>query len=210
MPSPDLYAFPPLNTTRKPVLIVDFVSHQSMAQEERVIGGEGGTEIILKTPSQRPKLRDISPTSWVTANSNILQRLMETGQVTGQGVTDYLAYTAKVGQLGSKFTWNSVLAYDNEYRHLQAEHGFRLATDIQHLAYTIFVMRPPAPSRAKGPTHTAHTSGGARPRPNGQEICRNFNVNRCQRGTSCHFRHVCNRHGCGQPHAGVDHDKTGQ
>lgn len=51
---------------------------------------------------------------------------VDNGELQGAEVKDYLAYRAKVGELACRYSWQSILEFDNEYRKRQAESKFRL------------------------------------------------------------------------------------
>ena len=55
---------------------------------------------------------------------------------------DYMAYTAKIGELASRYTWASVLAYDQEYRRRQA-------ADSQHLCTVLLKEKAATPTGIK-------------------------------------------------------------
>jgi hypothetical protein len=38
---------------------------------------------------------------------------MQRVELVGEGMRDYLAYTAKIGEMATRFTWVSVLQYDD-------------------------------------------------------------------------------------------------
>ena len=63
-----------------------------------------------------------------------MDRLIALDQLkTDKDISDYsIAYTVKIGELIERFTWVSVLQYDNEYRKRQFEYGFRWGSDSQH------------------------------------------------------------------------------
>lgn len=195
-------SFPP-PVPIKPLLISEFLPRtmSSISTEDQVLPiGEGGSHIIFKMGGNRTKLSDISPAAWTYANSRIQDRLCAEGRLDVQGNRDYLMYTSKVGELAMRYTWNSVVAYDNEYRVQQAEHGFRWGADIQHLAYTLLVAKPVTqPQRKSHPTQQRRQASP-------QEVCRNYNNNRCTR-SNCRFRHVCSKQGCNQGHPATEHDK---
>ena len=112
---------------------------------------------------------------------------------------DYLAYTAKVGDLANRYSWISVMLYDNEYRGLQAAYNFRWGSDIPHLTTVCLKERQPSPKQSvKSPP-------GNKPLSKGKEICRQFNRGSCSFGSKCIFSHVCFI--CKGQHPVGDHDK---
>ena len=93
--------------------IVDFVLANLMAEEE-VILGEG---VSLKK-SYKPKLEKVSPSAWIVASGRILRRLMLDPKFDTRA---YLDYQEMVGELGCRFSWQSMLIFDDEYRKRQAQ-----------------------------------------------------------------------------------------
>ena len=49
-----------------------------------------------------------------------------------EGLVYYLAYTAMIADLASRYEWSSILEFDRKYRELQAEHGFLWGTQHAH------------------------------------------------------------------------------
>ena len=86
------------------------MSSSLFAEEEVALGGE----VTLKL-NPNPKLDKVSPAMWITANSRIMgQMLYESGK--NFDVRAYLQYTEMVGELAARYTWQSVLLFDEEYR----------------------------------------------------------------------------------------------
>ena len=53
---------------------------------------------------------------WIAANARITAALYYSDDLDHGEAKDYMAYTAKIGKLASRYTWASVLAYVQEYR----------------------------------------------------------------------------------------------
>jgi len=71
---------------------------------------------------------------WVAANARIMHKLSKTGKLSGPSqIPNYLSYTVKVAELLKSHTLASVVVYNNEYRKLQHQYGFRWGSDSQHL-----------------------------------------------------------------------------
>ena len=47
-----------------------------------------------------------------------------------------------IGELGCRFTWQSVLVFDNEYRQRQHQEGFRWGSEAPYLATVVLRDRP--------------------------------------------------------------------
>ena len=129
------YHVPAAATTQAPkrgeaLRIVDFVSAAMVAEEEVSLGG--GISIRLNS---RPKLEKVSPSAWIVANARILTTLRSRDP--DFDVAAYTKYTEMVGELGCRFSWQSVLTFDDEYRQRQATEKFSWGTDAPHLATVV-------------------------------------------------------------------------
>ena len=70
----------------------------------------------------------------MVANTRIFSTLLFAGKLpTARDVKDYLAYTVKVMELASRYVWESVLKYDDEFRQLQAAYGYPWSYNSHHL-----------------------------------------------------------------------------
>lgn len=160
-----------------------------------------GDNVSLKFKASKPKLDSVSPSMWIAANARICSQLLADGSLDGESVQDYLSYTAKVGDLASRYNWISVLMYDSEYRVLQSAHGFRWGSDVPHLSTVSLkerqVVRQPSRSTAAGRPNSR--TGGTK------EPCRQYNRGNCTFGIKCIFPHVCSV--CGGSHTMREHDK---
>ena len=175
----------------KPHLITDFVS-DTVTDTEEISLGPGAT--LKLTSTTKPKLHAVSPAMWIAANARIMAALY------GSGNLDHgAAYTAKIGELASRYTWASVLAYDQEYRRRQAAARFRWGSDSQHLCTVLLKEKAATPRGIKqrgGQT-------GRRVGPGGKEVCIQYNHGKCSYGPRCNFEHVCLL--CLQAHPQLDH-----
>ncbi|XP_070209377.1 uncharacterized protein [Littorina saxatilis] len=180
--------------------IVDFVP-ASMAVEEEVTLGGG---VTLKL-ANKPKLEKVSPCHWIVANAKIMAKLMNTVDFDHEA---YLCYTEMVGELGARFSWQSVLLYDDEYRKRQSTSGFAWGTPNPHLSTVILCERAQQVPGNKSGKATTGSGGIRRPvGPSGKEVCLQYtNKGTCLYGSRCRFEHVCDT--CGKEHPGKDHQAT--
>lgn len=180
----------------KPLLIVEYASDLGGPREasEQVLSEHDGQSIVVKSGSKKLKLDNISPAQWIGANARILAELLRQGRLQYHQVPQYLGYTAKIGDLALRYSWLSVLFYDNEYRYLQSQYQFDWGRDAPHLATTRLRERQTA------------SSSSARPSKQGSPICRNYNSKGCTY-SNCSFRHICSEAGCGKPHPKSGHTK---
>ena len=177
--------------------IVDFIPSSMFAEEEVLLGGS----VTLKV-NAKPKLDKVSPGMWIAANCKILKKLMKDDDKFV--VSDYLLYTERIGELATRFTWSSVLLFDDEYRQRQAESKFAWGTDAPHLSTVMLHARQAPPPGKAG----KQAGNGAARRPGVSGVtCRQFNTGSCSYGSSCKFEHACSI--CGGPHASKDHGAAG-
>ena len=102
--------------------------------DEQEIASSNLTSVLVRTLKGKPKLESIAISTWIAANAKIMDRLIASDRLkTINDISNYLSYTVKIGELIETFTWVSVLQYDNEYRKLQFEYGFRWGSDSQQL-----------------------------------------------------------------------------
>ena len=125
--------------------------------------------------------------------------MIETGQLpTHSDLKDYLVYSVKINQLASKFSWQKVLKYDEEYRLAQAKYSFPWSYDSHHM-HTVLLSGSPVSSNSPRPmgqnveySRSVSTLDLATKTSNGQTICKNFNRFRGCGLDKCDFAHVCN------------------
>ena len=210
----EMYLNPVTNKDNvKALLIPDFVSKMTPEIEENVIDLGSNARLSVTYCNKRPKLREISLTEFNIANTRIMYRLIETGQLASYSdIKSYLCYTVKISQLAAKFNWHNVLKYDEEFRLAQAKYLFPWTYDSYHLYTTLLSSSVGSNSR---PSFITKSNKGkvkldiASENKEGKTICRNFNRFRgCQR-SECNYIHACNRkfndEACGLPHPGFQH-----
>lgn len=187
--------------------VTDFISAAGFEPEEVDLGGG----ISLKLAGQKPKLEKVSPAMWMAANGRIMAELIERGDLaTMHDILDYVAYTVKIGEMACRFTWASVLTYDNEYRSLQAAADFRWGADTPHLS-TVSLREKATPGQRQSNSVPAGINGPAAPRrrpvtASGREICLQWNRGHCTFGQRCNFEHCCLT--CGREHSAKDHSNA--
>ena len=181
----------------KPLLIPDFIStanYDGSIEDEQEIGGSACAQIVLRAPRSKRKLENNSLSMWVTANVRIMHKLSNTGKLSGPSqIADYLSYTVKVAELLESHTLASVVIYDNEYRKLHHQYGFRWGSDLQHLHTRFLVKRRPLTQSNQTlarPYADSCSNSGRLPqflRP----ICCQFNSLSGCNWSQCRFQHVC-------------------
>ena len=118
---------------------------------------------------------------------------------------DCRSYSTKFYQLIQRCNLTSVLLFDREYRKLQADMGFRLGTDVQHL-HTLH-LQPRDKQAKQGPANQPEKSAtnvtGLKQKQGRREsgICRNFNSQKGCSYPECRFQHTGIVPGCNQKHA---------
>ena len=213
-------------TRGKPLRIIDFVSRARPTEEEKILSYDRNCKLSFILNDSKPKLKNVTVEQFSIANLRIFYELLFSKKLgTMQEVREYLSYSVKILELATKYSWESVLLYDDEYRILQHTYGFSWATDNSHLHEVMLL--PKWASALKGQDKLSGSSlpfgsgktGGSRTTtvshlPSGEEICRIFNSRKgCQR-PQCKFSHACNRRvgsqACGdRQHAGCNHPSRG-
>jgi len=193
--------------TRKPgervLRVTDFISTCSLAEEEEEVELGGGLKLRLPRNS-KPKLDTVTPAQFLAANARIMASLLESGRLAETEILDYLSYTAKIGEMATRYTWGSVLLYDDQYRHSQAAYGFRWGSDSQHLALVALRERTPTtfnntkqpnqrPSgfRGRGSEQQVKAPSSRPVAPSGKQICQQWNRGHCTFTPNCQYEHVC-------------------
>ena len=158
---------------------------------------------------KKPKLESLSIAQCIVGNTRIFHQLLASGKLPSpQDVQHYLAYTVKVMELSTKFSWPSVLQYDDEFCHLQAVYNYPWNFDSHHFHTVILEPLVVAPKLSPGKI-TQGSSTFANFSSDGRIICRNFNRPKGCTLYECNFTHVCNRKvngkACGQSHPSYSH-----
>ncbi|KAL9952390.1 hypothetical protein ACROYT_G039640 [Oculina patagonica] len=123
-----------VNKGERVLRIIDFIDKLVPNTDEHTISEVGSTKLLVSFGTKKPKLDSISLAQWVIGNTRIFHTLLQLGKLPSQeDVQHYLAYTVKVMELSTRFTWASVLKYDDEFRHLQATYQYPWNYDSPHL-----------------------------------------------------------------------------
>jgi len=191
--------------------IVDFIDKLVPTTDERTISEVGLTKLLVSYGPKKPKLDSVSLAQWVIGNTRIFHTLVQLGKLPSSAdVQHYLAYTVKIMELSSRFTWASVLRYDDEFRHLQAIYNYPWSYDSPHLHTVILEpVSSPTPTKPPSPKPSSLTSTLANVTPEGRIIYRNFNRVKGCTLFDCNFAHVCSRKvngkACAQSHPLYSH-----
>ena len=198
----------------KVLRIVDFIDKIVSNTEDRTISDLGTTKLVISSWPKKPKIESVSIAQWVVGNTRIFHHLFSSGKLPSpQDVQHYLAYTVKIMELSAKFSWPSVLHYDDEFRHVQAVYNYPWSFDSHHLHTVtlepiVVAAKPSLGKFSQGTSLFANYSQDAR------IICRNFNRVRGCTLYECNFAHICNRKvngkACGQSHPSHSHPGGGR
>ena len=192
-------------------------------EEEKVISTDSGsqTKLLLSIGHKKPKLENISVEEYGIANLRIFYELLTSAKLpTAADIRDYLSYSIKIFELARKYSWESVLKYDDECRILQHTYGLPWSYDHGHLNEVMLIPRwvgqvnNPLTTGSNSRNNTTRTDSHTVPvgshTPQGLEICRNYNKPRGCQKADCKFSHCCNRKVgsqiCCKPHPGHTHD----
>ena len=139
--------------------------------------GSDGTCTILQ--DEDTSYGGITIDQWGGANCRLMNFLLASGRLQRCDIEFYLAYTTKIFDFASKYTWASVLNYDQRYREVQAEYNMQWGTFAPQLELQLLQPKaaaPPTPSRPVAPS---------------QEECKLFKTHKtCPYGSDCKYRHV--------------------
>ena len=134
-------------TSSKALHITEFlpehIRKKRFAKTYRVNPTEGGEPCVLYQEAPI-SYEGITIDVWGAANMRLLNRLLRTGQLAYNDVEFYLAYTAHIFDLAERHLWSSVLAFDQQYRELQAEFGYPWGTFSSHLESKTLISKPAA------------------------------------------------------------------
>jgi len=175
--------------------IVDYIPKARNDEGEEYELGNG-LKIKLKQ-SSKIKVEQVSPSQYIAASSKILTELIHSewknGNVDYQWILDYLTYQEKIGELGCRFTWASVMSYDDCYREQKETLRFKWGADNQHMSTLLLRERVSGnlPKKKENPAER------------GQAVCRNYNAQKGCSYTNCIFAHVCSI--CRSSHPCMDH-----
>ena len=100
-----------------------------------MIGNDAGgcTKLLVKYGKRKRKLESLTVAQWTVANTRIMHRLISSKQLVSYAIKSYLTYTVKVMQLCTRYTWVSILRFDDEFRQLQAFYQVPWTYDSNHL-----------------------------------------------------------------------------
>ena len=161
---------------------------------------------MLSIGHKKPKLENVTIEQFNIANLRIFYELLTSSNLpSAADVRDYLSYSIKVLELARKYTWESVLKYDDEYRILQHTYGYPWSFDNSHLDEVMLlpcwasssVANTVTRTRANSNSTNNHTNSSSPPVGThtalGVEICQNFNRQKGCQKSDCKFAHYCNR-----------------
>lgn len=177
-------------TSAKAVHIVQFLPERAKKRRQgrrREFVLANGEEHLVLRPEETHPYSGITLAEWGSANAKLMNFLLHEDQLARCDVEYYLAYTAKVFDLATKYEWETVLEYDHTYRETQAKYGFPWGTFHPHMETQILQPRRVAPPN-KGPNHRAW-NGPARAAL--QSECKIFKAKgTCPFGKDCKYAHV--------------------
>ena len=208
---PQSYLYSPEDAQRgKYRAIVDYIPTMARRSSEEEEVREIAPGLKFSTGS-RVKLDTVTPAQWVAANACICADTLKKASVTEvrQVALDYQAYTAKIGELACKYTWRSVILFDDEYRDKQNQFQFRWGSDSPHLHAHLTPRQKQEdkersrPAKAHGANRDHNHRDPTRPMP----PCWNWNKDEPCTRTPCAFQHVCEW--CKSAgHTKMKHDQT--
>ena len=163
--------------------IVKFVHFRGEEEDDEVFG-EGKRRVVIRGQRKSRKLHDAMVWGKCEDNVGTVER-----RLNATSIPDYLAYTAKVSDLAEIYQWPSVLEYDDLYRQMQSQSGYRWGTESPHLQRICLRFKERKTTVQNKTTRDKST-----------RFCINFQYNKCTRGDAWMFRHVCSAPTCGAEH----------
>ena len=195
--NPQSYLFSPDDPKRgKHRAIVDFIPTTARTSTEDAVEEHEIAPGVTIKAGRQTRLDSITPAQWVAANSCILADIIRKspdGNVR-ELVCDYMSYTTKIGELACKYTWKSVILYDNEYREKQHLFLFRWGSDSAHLHTVQLVPRKPTWEEGKEKKRYGGRSEKEPQSPKDSTkapLCWNWNKEVPCTRSPCTYQHVC-------------------
>ena len=169
--------------TAKAVHITEFLTddvkrRRSPRNNYRIQNATTADGSCIITHDQDTSYAGLTSEEWGAANCRLMNFLLSSGRLARHDVEYYLAYTTKIFDFASKYTWASILAFDQQYREVQAENNLQWGVFAPQLEMQLLQLKPTAlPQPRRQPTHI-------------QEECKLFKLHRCPYGSQCRYRHV--------------------
>ena len=123
---------------------------------------------------------------WEAANLRLLTHLLRTGGLCRQQVDFYLSYSVQIMEYLNHYDWQSIIAFDDRYRDLQAFH--KLAWGDMRIAPQLGLLKPRAHVTTSRPPQ--HQMSHAKP------DCKqwlNSGRTKCEYGDKCRYAHRPNQ-----------------
>ena len=186
--------------------VPDYIRQSERVQEKVLMGKDGEEQLVIKTASSKPKLEQITPMQWTGANIRILRDLIAKGQIamTPTAIFEYLGYIEKVADLATKYTWQSTLLYDREYRKWQAQGNIAWGSDNIHLVGVHLDRRQRNPGTQGDQRQAPHNKNSTMANQKQNPVCRLYNMGKCTLD-HCKYRHVCSMPSCNASHPVFEH-----
>jgi hypothetical protein len=166
--------------TNKAVHITEFLpDHVKRRRVPRNLRmNQSASNDITFTQEQDITYAGLSIDEWGAANCRLLNFLLASGKLLRSDIEYYLAYTAQIYDFASKYSWSSILLFDQQYREIQAHNNFPWGTFAPQLELQLLQPKSVAIDARRLPVDSA-------------EDCRLFKTKGiCPFGTKCKYRHV--------------------
>lgn len=162
--------------------------HQFLTEE-----AEARRQARITDPANDTLYMGVAIEEWGAANMRLMNELLSCGQLDRGDVEYYMAYTSTIFDFCSRYTWESILHFDHQYREQQVQHGFKWG-----------FINPIAQNQCLIPKN-GHVSGGdlvRRPRGGVRyatykdpgaalEVCPNYLFAKiCPLGNKCPYKHL--------------------
>ena len=141
---PWFYLNPTPTGEAKPLVITDYVSVTSQDAGDEIQLGQGA--MLKLAGTAKPKLSSVFPAMWISANARIMATSVDREDLHRGNIKDYMV---KVG--ATRYTWASILLYDQKHRCQQAVARFRWGGDSQHLSSVLLKEKSTTPGQTALP-----------------------------------------------------------
>ena len=205
------------NNPGKPLYITDYVTKSDMSayDEETELVTSNGKTLLMRASggAKKPKTKEVTLAQWISANARIMGKLVKEGNLQGTEITEYLEYTARIGDMAQTHTIPSVMLFDERFRRDVAEKGGCWSEYNWHASVFHLEKRANVTTQGRGGKrqHVPKRQGLATDTPAATQrkyVCLDFNNEAgCQRAY-CRYAHTCAEEGCSGDHPQYRHPKA--
>ena len=152
---------------------------------------DGDDTLVMRQEDEHP-YHGISISEWSAANCRLMAYLIRSGELAGDMIEYYLAYTTQIYVFVSKYEWNSILQFDHQYRERQAQHGFKWGSVTANMELQLLQQRK---NRSFDGSHQHSATSKQQNLKQGRhvtpQLCKLFKARygNCPFGENCKYTH---------------------